>query len=269
MNRYDSRTTIFSPDGRLYQVEYAMTAIGHAGSCIGVLAPGEGVVLAAEKKVTSKLLEPGASREKMFEIDQHVACTVAGITSDANILVEDARLAAQRHKFSYQEPIPLEQLVESICDRKQAFTQYGGQRPFGVSFLFAGWDDHGFQLFKSDPSGNYGGWKAAAIGANNQAAASILKQEWKDSFKLDDAVQLAIKVLTKTMDNNSLDSEKIEFARIERDADTGRVRFYAYPKEELDELLKTVIEKQQKEEKEKAEALEREVAARQLAQRRA
>jgi 20S proteasome subunit alpha 3 len=147
--RYDSRTTIFSPEGRLYQVEYAMEAISHAGTAVGILS-SEGVVLAAEKKITSKLLEPSKNSEKMYLVDEHVACAVAGITADANILVNYARQAAQRYTLTYQEPMPVEQLVQSLCDTKQGYTQYGGLRPFGVSVLYAGWDkQHGFQLYCS------------------------------------------------------------------------------------------------------------------------
>eukprot|EP00296_Roombia_truncata_P008003 JP446467.1.p1 GENE.JP446467.1~~JP446467.1.p1 ORF type:complete len:248 (-),score=74.14 JP446467.1:301-1044(-) len=216
--RYDSRTTIFSPEGRLYQVEYAMEAISHAGVAVGILGT-DGIVLAAEKKITSKLLEPGSS-EKMYKVADHIACAVAGITADANILVNSARLSAQRHNFQYQEDIPVEQLLQSICDIKQGYTQYGGLRPFGVSFLFAGWDEHhGFQLYQSDPSGNYGGWKATAIGANNQSAQSILKQDYKADLTLSDAVGLAVKVLSKTMDSTTLTGEKLEVAVLYREND--------------------------------------------------
>jgi 20S proteasome subunit alpha 3 len=135
--RYDSRTTIFSPEGRLYQVEYAMEAIGNAGSALGIMTP-HGVVLVGEKKVTSKLLQNSRSAEKMYKIDSHLACAVAGIMSDTNILINIARLHAQRYVLAYQEPIPVEQLVQSLCDTKQGYTQFGGLRPFGVSFLFAG-----------------------------------------------------------------------------------------------------------------------------------
>nr|GMD27877.1 proteasome subunit alpha type-4 [Ipomoea batatas] len=212
--RYDSRTTIFSPEGRLYQVEYAMEAIGNAGSAIGILSK-DGVVLVGEKKVTSKLLQTSTSTEKMYKIDDHVACAVAGIMSDANILINTARVQAQRYTYAYQEPMPVEQLVQSLCDTKQGYTQFGGLRPFGVSFLFAGWDkNYGFQLYMSDPSGNYGGWKAAAIGANNQAAQSMLKQDYKDEITREEAVQLALKVLSKTMDSTSLTSEKLELAEV-------------------------------------------------------
>jgi len=235
--RYDSRTTIFSPEGRLYQVEYAMEAICHAGAAIGVLA-SDGIILAAEKKIATKLLEPAISSEKMYRIDDHVACAVAGITADANILIDYARVSSQRYLYAYQETIPVEHLVQQICDLKQGYTQYGGLRPFGVAFLYAGWDRHfGFQLYQSDPSGNYGGWKASAIGANNQAAQSILRAEWKPEFKLRDATKLAIKVLSKTMDSTSQTAEKLEFSCLTKDAQ-GRLVFKEVPKEELEQLLK-------------------------------
>ncbi|CAI0549589.1 unnamed protein product [Linum tenue] len=234
--RYDSRTTIFSPEGRLYQVEYAMEAIGNAGSAIGILAK-DGVVLVGEKKVTSKLLQTSTSTEKMYKIDDHVACAVAGIMSDANILINTARLQAQRYTFNYQEPIPVEQLVQSLCDTKQGYTQFGGLRPFGVSFLFAGWDkNYGFQLYMSDPSGNYGGWKAAAIGANNQAAQSMLKQDYKDDITREDAVNLALKVLSKTMDSTSLTSDKLELAEVYL-SPSGSVKYQVCSPDSLSKLL--------------------------------
>ncbi|KAI5667239.1 hypothetical protein M9H77_17092 [Catharanthus roseus] len=233
--RYDSRTTIFSPEGRLYQVEYAMEAIGNAGSAIGILSK-DGVVLVGEKKVTSKLLQTSTSTEKMYKIDDHVACAVAGIMSDANILINTARVQAQRYTYAYQEPMPVEQLVQSLCDTKQGYTQFGGLRPFGVSFLFAGWDkNYGFQLYMSDPSGNYGGWKAAAIGANNQAAQSMLKQDYKDEITREEAVQLALKVLSKTMDSTSLTSEKLELAEVF--VSNGKVKYQVYSPEALTKLL--------------------------------
>ncbi|KAI8001244.1 Proteasome subunit alpha type-4 [Camellia lanceoleosa] len=233
--RYDSRTTIFSPEGRLYQVEYAMEAIGNAGTAIGILSK-DGVVLVGEKKVTSKLLQTSTSTEKMYKIDDHVACAVAGIMSDANILINTARVQAQRYTYAYQEPMPVEQLVQSLCDTKQGYTQFGGLRPFGVSFLFAGWDkNYGFQLYMSDPSGNYGGWKAAAIGANNQAAQSMLKQDYKDDITREEAVQLVLKVLSKTMDSTSLTSDKLELAEVF--LSSGKVKYQVSSPESLSKLL--------------------------------
>ncbi|PSS11075.1 Proteasome subunit alpha type-4 like [Actinidia chinensis var. chinensis] len=232
--RYDSRTTIFSPEGRLYQVEYAMEAIGNAGTAIGILSK-DGVVLVGEKKVTSKLLQTSTSTEKMYKIDDHVACAVAGIMSDANILINTARVQAQRYTYAYQEPMPVEQLVQSLCDTKQGDTQFVGLRPFGVSFLFGGWDkNYGFQLYMSDPSGNYGGWKVAAIGANNQAAQSMLKQDYKDDITREEAVQLALKVLG-TMDSTSLTSDKLELAEVF--LSSGKVKYQVSSPESLSKLL--------------------------------
>jgi len=216
--RYDSRTTIFSPEGRLYQVEYAMEAIGHAGTCLGIRA-NDGVVLAAEKRSVHKLLDDVFTSEKIYNLDDNIACSVAGITSDANVLVTDLQRIAQRYKLNYQESIPVEQLVINLCDIKQAYTQYGGLRPFGISVLYMGWDEHyGFQLYMSDPSGNYGGWKATCIGNNSQAAMSMLKQEYKDDdeMNLNGALKLAVKVLSKSLDTTKLTAERVEMATLSR-----------------------------------------------------
>jgi len=236
-SRYDSRTTIFSPEGRLYQVEYAMEAIGQAGAAVGILA-NDGVVLGCEKRVVSKLLDVRRPTEKLYKIDDHVACAVAGITADANILLNYARLAAQRYTFTYQEPIPIEHLLSIVCDMKQGYTQFGGLRPFGVSFLFGGWDEHhGFQLYQSDPSGNYGGWKAFAIGANHQQAQSTLKSDYKvNEMSLNDALTLAVKVLSKTMDTTTPTPDKLEFATLTRQ--NGKVVYRVLGKSEVDALVK-------------------------------
>ncbi|KAK2164853.1 hypothetical protein LSH36_58g16016 [Paralvinella palmiformis] len=194
---------------RLYQVEYAMEAIGHAGTCLGILAK-DGVILAAEKRNTNKLLDEVSYSEKIYKLYDDMACSVAGITSDANVLTNELRLIAQRYMLQYQEPIPCEQLVSQLCDIKQLYTQLGGKRPFGVSLLYMGWDKHyGFQLYQSDPSGNYGGWKATCIGNNSGAAVSMLKQEYKEQdVDLRAGLELAIKVLSKTLDTNKLTPEK-------------------------------------------------------------
>ncbi|PKI83032.1 proteasome endopeptidase complex [Malassezia vespertilionis] len=210
--RYDSRTTTFSPEGRLYQVEYAMEAISHAGTVIGILAK-DGVVLAAEKKVTSKLLEQDKSSEKIFQLSGNVLTGVAGLTADANSLVNYARNAAQNFLVSYDDEMPVEQLVQRVCDLKQGYTQFGGLRPFGVSFLYAGYDPHHrFQLYQSDPSGNYSGWKASCIGVNNGTATSLLKQEYKEDMNMQEALGMAARTLSKTMDTTSMESDKLEFA---------------------------------------------------------
>jgi len=249
--RYDSRTTIFSPEGRLYQVEYAMEAIGHAGTCLGILST-EGVVIAAEKRNTNKLLDDIAFSEKIYKLHDDMACSVAGITSDANVLTNQLRLFAQRHQLSYGEPMPCEQLVATLCDIKQAYTQFGGKRPFGVSLLYMGWDaHHGYQLYQSDPSGNYGGWKATCIGNNSSAAVSMLKQEYKeDDTNLEQALALSVKVLSKTLDTQKLTSDKVEIATLTR-PDNKVTQIRILPSADVDKLIKIHEEAEAKIEAEK------------------
>ena len=196
----------------------------------------EGVILGAEKRISSKLLDTkavGVKREKMYQIDSHVCCSIAGLTSDANILINKCRLIAQSYLLTYQEPIPVDQLVRSICDAKQSYTQFGGQRPFGTSLLYAGWDRiKGFQLYQSDPSGNYGGWKATAIGSNHSSASGILLDEYKEEMTLEQGMQLVLKVLSKTMDSTTLSPEKVEISALTLGAG-DKVLYKIYEEAEL------------------------------------
>ena len=187
-------------------------------------------------------------------------CAVAGMTADANILINYARQNAQRHLLTYNEDIPCEQLVRRLCDLKQGYTQHGGLRPFGVSFIYAGYDPRRqFQLYQSNPSGNYGGWKATSVGANNASAQSLLKQDYKEECSLKEACGLAVKVLSKTMDSTRLSSEKseccflllfwwvggltmwlvtlVEFATVGKTKD-GKVYHHLWAAEEITALLK-------------------------------
>jgi len=239
--RYDSSTTTFSPEGRLHQVEYAIEAINNAGTCIGILA-SDGIIMASERRLTSGLLAPGKASEKTYRLCDHAACNVAGLTADANILIDQTRLRAGRYYYQYQEPIPVEQLVEHVCNYKQSYTQYGGLRPFGVSFLFAGYDtQHGFQLYQSDPSGNYSGWKATVIGANNQAGKSLLKNEYSVTTMPDvkGALQLAVKVLNKTMDGTAAAAEKMELFQMTLD-DNGKCVHHILTREETQAVVDAV-----------------------------
>ena len=159
----------------------------------------------------SERVRPSKFGESM-QVDSkrsNMICAVAGMTADANILINYARQAAQRYLLTYNEDIPCEQLVRRLCDLKQGYTQHGGLRPFGVSFIYAGYDpQRQFQLYQSNPSGNYGGWKATSVGANNASAQSLLKQDYKEDCDLKEACGMAVKVLSKTMDSTKLSSEK-------------------------------------------------------------
>eukprot|EP00768_Dysnectes_brevis_P002253 gnl/Dysnectes_brevis/1733_a1972_2567.p1 GENE.gnl/Dysnectes_brevis/1733_a1972_2567~~gnl/Dysnectes_brevis/1733_a1972_2567.p1 ORF type:complete len:268 (+),score=59.72 gnl/Dysnectes_brevis/1733_a1972_2567:23-805(+) len=219
MSRFDTRTTLFSQEGRLHQVEYATKAVTRAGSALGILTK-HGVVLATQKKIPSKLLDITRS-DKIYKLDKHIVSAVAGLTSDANILIAEARISCQRWLYQFGEPIPVERLVEQIADHKQSYTQYGGLRPFGVSFLFAGWDPRrGYQLYQSDPSGNYSAWVAAAIGENHTSVAGSLKQQLQEvgdgdhiggaDISIDRGMQIAVEAIAKNVDLATLSSEKIE-----------------------------------------------------------
>jgi 20S proteasome subunit alpha 3 len=236
----------------LHQVEYAIEAINNAGTCLA-LQSVDGVVLAAERRVVSVLLAPSKTSEKTYTIDDHCVCLVAGLTSDANILINQARTRSQRFLYTYQEQMPVEQIVKSVCNYKQAYTQYGGLRPFGTAFLFAGWDKNfGFQLYQTDPSGNYSGWKATVIGQNNQAGKSILKTDYSENNTINQNLKIAAKILIKTMDSTTPSSERIELSVLRKE-DDGSLVHHTLSSSEIQVLLDE-IQKEIETEQKKAEA---------------
>lgn len=247
MSRYDRKTTTFSPDGRLFQVEYAMEAIRQAGACIGIVFK-DGIILVGEKKINSPLWIPQKS-EKFAKISNHIIVAIAGINSDANILVDNAQLNVARYYYRYQEIMPVEMCVHEVCDYTQAYTQSGGLRPFGVSMLWAGYDDKdGFQLFHSDPSGNYAEWQATAIGNNAKSAQSILKEDYKDNLTKDQAIDLCIKILTKTMDSPTLTSQQLEMGALT--LENGKVKYRQLSSKDLNARIKAYQEAHKDEKKE-------------------
>lgn len=243
--RYDSRTTIFSPEGRLYQVEYALEAIAHAGTTLAILSPNEGIVLLAERKIISKLLESSSSSEKIYKINDQTIVSVAGLTADAEILIDRMRNDCQQYLKIYNKLPNTMQVVNKVCDFKQGYTQFGGLRPFGVSFLFAGYDSlNGFQLYSSNPSGNYSGWLATSIGENSSSVQTLLKQELNanstdshNDITLDDALKIALKVLSKTSDNTHLSADKLELASLSLQSNTNKPTIKLYTPKEIDNLL--------------------------------
>lgn len=163
------------------------------------------------------------------------------------------RFAFRRYFYTYQEPMPVEQVVKSVCNYKQAYTQYGGLRPFGAAFLFAGYDQHfGFQLYQTDPAGNYSGWKATVIGQNNQAGKSILKSDYNENGTLQQNLRIAVKILLKTMDSTSPSADRIELSTLCR-TENGELEHRTLPDAEVTALL-TDIQAEVEREKQKAEA---------------
>ena len=163
---YDRAITVFSPDGRLFQVEYAKEAVKRGATAIGITSK-EGVALVAFKSIHSKLVVP-ESLKKVFEVDSHICVTASGLIADARRLVDTARVDAQKHRITYNEPPSVDSIARSACDLMQVYTQYGGIRPFGVSLLIAGVDDQGPKLFEAEPSGAMTAYRADSIGANKK-----------------------------------------------------------------------------------------------------
>jgi proteasome alpha subunit len=208
---YDRAITVFSPDGRLFQVEYASETVKRGATVLGIASP-DGVVLAAEERATSKLQDPGFMW-KIFQIDEHVGAAVAGLSCDAHILVDQARIYAQSNRLLYDEPIDVEILTRRIGEIKQLYTQHAGVRPFGISILFGGLDRKGSRLFWTDPSGAFLAYKAWAIGSGGDTANEILEAEYSESAKLDDNVVLALKCMSKILEDK-IDAQKIRIATI-------------------------------------------------------
>lgn len=206
---YDRAITIFSPDGRLFQVEYAFEAVKKGLTTLGIKAV-DGVVLAVEKRRASPLVE---GTEKIKKIDEHVGLAFSGLFGDARILIDQARYYAQIHRLLYGEKIPIELLAKKICDIKQAYTQHGGVRPFGVALLFAGVDRKGPQLIHTDPGGSYIVCRAYAIGAGAQKALEMLEERYSDEIDLEKATLLAVEVLDNVMEGK-VDKDRVEIGVI-------------------------------------------------------
>ena len=193
---YDRAITVFSPDGRLFQVEYAREAVKRGTTAAGVKAKN-GVVLLVDKRITSRLIE-AESIEKIFQIDDHIGVATSGLVADARALVDRARVEAQVNMVSYDEPIGVEVIAKKICDHKQTYTQYGGVRPYGTALLIAGVDDSRPRLFESDPSGALLEYKATAIGAGRNTFMEIFEADYQEDMDIDAAIMLGMKALYKS-----------------------------------------------------------------------
>jgi proteasome alpha subunit len=200
---YDRAITVFSPDGRLFQVEYAMELVNRGATILGIRC-SEGVVLGSEENVEP--LEETEYSWKIFRVDDHVGAAIVGLSSDARILIDQARVNAQSNKLTYDEPVDVEVVTKRISDVKQLYTQHAGVRPFGVSIIFAGVDKTGGRVFGTHPSGTYRGYKATAQGAGRDTALAIMREEHRDDMKLEEVTKLAVKCLTKALEARQLPS---------------------------------------------------------------
>lgn len=208
---YDRTATMFSPDGHLLQVEYAEKTVRLGSASIGMVC-SEGVFILADKRIEDKLIVKESSN-KIYEIDSHIITSVAGIVSDARILIEKAQVLAQQHRITYDSPIETELIVKEIANMKQQFTQYGGARPFGVSLMTAGINGNKVELFTSDITGNYFSYHANAIGEDDEKIKEILRKKYKENMKLKEGVKLALDIF-KEIKEDKFDLGKFELVYI-------------------------------------------------------
>ena len=192
---YDRTIAVFSPDGRLFQVEYAKEAVKKGTTSVGLVFKN-GVVLGTIRQIM-KLIVPNAI-EKLFKVDEHIGTVAAGLLADARILVNQLMVKAQVNRITYEEPIGIWSLAKALGDRMQLSTLYAGLRPFGVSFLVGGVDSTGSHLIEADPSGMLYEWKAYAIGKGATIANKMFRDKHKDNLDEKGALKLIVSVIKKT-----------------------------------------------------------------------
>ena len=208
---YDTSTSIFSPEGRIFAAEYAKKAVEQGATSIGILC-NTGIVLLAEKRIMP--LQESDSVEKISKIDEHIGVATSGFMADARRLIQEARIKAQSYWLTFEEPVPAEAMAEHICDIKAQFTQGGGARPYGVAMIIGSTDcDNTPRLFVTDPVGTYWGFLAAVIGRGSTQAGEYLQKHYNRKMKMSAVVRLAIDTLRQVTESD-LSSENVEIAKI-------------------------------------------------------
>jgi proteasome alpha subunit len=215
---YDRAITVFSPDGRLYQVEYAIETVRRGTLAIGIKSK-TGVILAVEEK--ARKLQISNVTQKIFQVDDHVGVAAAGYIPDARTQVDHARFFAQSNRLIYDEPVDVEGVAKNIADMAQQFTQYAGVRPFGVALILAGVDKNGAALFLTDPSGTYIGYDAVAIGAGSDQVTEFLEKSYNNDISMDQASTLAMESIYLVSEDKT-GIRHIKMAIIDNDTKTVR-----------------------------------------------
>ena len=229
---YDRSITMFSPDGRLLQVEYAKKTVKQGSTALAI-ACKDGVVFVADKRVTSKLLVPEAI-EKMFRIDDHIGVAASGIISDARVLVDRSQLRAQQHAVTYDSKIDVLSIVKEMCDLKQICTQSAGLRPFGVSLLVGGVDEDGtVKLFLTEPYGLYFQYRAAAIGEGEAEVEDFLQKKYRENITVDEGLKLGLQAMKDYL-KEAFNVQRVDAAYIK----ANKQRFTKLTDNEIKNLIK-------------------------------
>jgi proteasome alpha subunit len=207
---YDMTPTMYSPDGRIYQVEYAIETVKRGTLAIGIKAK-DGVIMAVEE-IPRKLQSAGIT-QKIFQVDDHIGVAAAGYIPDARTQVDDARTFSQSHKLIYDEQVDVETVAKHLADKCHQYTQYSGVRPFGVALIVAGVDQRGNIIYVTDPSGTFLSYAAVAIGAGSEDVNSFLEKNYKDDMSIEEAAALAIAAIDMKGEQKE-ESKHIKMAKI-------------------------------------------------------
>ena len=212
---YDRAITVFSPDGRLYQVEYAIETVRRGTIAIGIKTK-EGIVIAAEEK--PRKLQIAETAQKIFQVADHIGIVAAGYIPDARSQVDNARFFSQSNKLIYDEPVDVETVAKHLADQCQQFTQYAGVRPFGVALIIGGVDENNeTQLYLTDPSGTYISYDAVAIGSGSDQVTDFLEKAYNQDLSLDDASSLAVAAIYLSSEDKE-GTNHIRMAQVKKDS---------------------------------------------------
>lgn len=209
---YDRAITVFSPDGHLLQVEYAMKAV-EKGSSVVAIRSAEAVVMAVERRSAAKLQDPRTVK-KIVQVDSHVTLAFAGLNADARVLIDRARVSCQSYRLTFEDAAPIETVARSIAEVQQKYTRSGGRRPFGITTFLAGFDaDGSAQLWRTRPAGTHDAWKANATGRQAKTLRGFLEKKYEDGISAEEAIKLAVLTLLEVVESGA---QNIEIAVVRK-----------------------------------------------------